>query len=109
MNDEIKRSSDFAETSLIISEKNKNLQYFRKFAKTIFIRKKIQLQLSKSGVFREKKCSANSLKLRSDIVYSKHIHYILAKNFKKNLKWKKIQLQVSKSGVFGEKNVAQIP
>ena len=53
--DDPKRFSDFAETSLIIFEKNKIFRNFRKFAKSIFIRKKIQLQLSKSGVFREKK------------------------------------------------------
>ena len=41
----------FAETSLIIIEKNKSFPNSRNFVKTIFIQKKIQLQLSKVGVF----------------------------------------------------------
>ena len=71
--------------------------------KTFFSRKKIQLQVSKSEVFWEKKCSANFLKLRSLLVYKKIIHCISAKNFKNFFKWKKMQLQLSKSGDFGEK------
>ena len=66
--------------------------YFEKKCGKIFKGKKIQLQVSKSGVFSKKKSSANCLKLRSYIVHKEVIHGILPKNFKKNFKWTKIQL-----------------
>ena len=74
-----------------------------KILKKFFMRKIFQLQLAKSGVFSEKKGSANFLKLRSYIVYRTYIHGIFEKNLKNFFKWNKIQLQVSKSGVFREK------
>merc|ERR1712243_272361 len=67
--------------------------------------KKIQLQFSKSGVFWEKKCSANFLKLRSKLVYRAKIHRIWPKKIKNFSKWTKIQLQLSKSGVFWLKKI----
>ena len=82
----------FLETSFVISsEKNK------KSIISIFYRKKIRLQFSKSGEFWLKKYSANVLKLRSQVLYDQIIHDILPKNFKTIFKWTKIQLQLSKS------------
>ena len=43
----------------------KNFPILENLRKTFFYWKKIQLQVSKSGVFSEKKCSAKLLKLRS--------------------------------------------
>ena len=47
------------------SSQHINLLYFGKSAKNFFYRKKIRLQVSKSGVFSGKKCSANFLKILS--------------------------------------------
>ena len=66
----------------------KMLSFLDNLKKT-FLRKKIQLQVSKSGVFWERKCSAKIFKLRSQLVHSEVIHDISAKNFKNFLKWKK--------------------
>ena len=60
-----KRFSDFPQILFIVSLNKIKMSYFRNFAKNFFYRKKIQLQVSKSGVFCEKKCSANLLKLQS--------------------------------------------
>ena len=48
---------------------------FSRFPKNFFYRKKIQLQLSKSGIFVVKKCSLNSLKFYSLVPKKKHFWY----------------------------------
>ena len=58
-----KRFSDFAQNFVRWSSQHINLLYFGKSAKNFFYRKKIRLQVSKSGVFSEKKSSANFLTL----------------------------------------------
>ena len=95
-----KMFSDFAEIFFIISSEKIKFANFGKSAKNFFNRKKIRLQVSKSGVFCEKKYSANFLKLRTELVYKMIVQCISSKNFKNFFKWKKIQLQVSKVGVF---------
>ena len=72
----------FLETSVMISLKYAYSLYFEKKFQKFFKWKIFQLQVSKSGVFSEKKGSANFLKLWSYIVYRTYIHGILSKNFK---------------------------
>ena len=71
--------------------------------KTFFYRKKIQLQLSKSGVFVIQKCSLIFFFFFRTELQVKKMCRILEKKCGKKSKRKKIQLQVSKSGVFWEK------
>merc|ERR1712235_116460 len=108
MGDDPKMFRKSFETSLIIS--SKIIKFSRKIVlcKTFFLWKKIQLKFSKSGVFWEKKCSANFLKLRSYLVYRKVIHDISAKNFKTFLCGRKSNFNFQNRGYFGKKNVPQI-
>ena len=60
-----KRFFDFAQNFFRWSSQHINLPYFGKSAKNFFYRKKIRLQVSKSGVFLVKKYSLYSLRLCS--------------------------------------------
>ena len=84
----------------------KKMPFFLNSAKNVFYRKKIRLQVSKSGVFVSKKVSdffffdRNKLQVNFFANFRKS-----AKNF---FNRKKIRLQVSKSGVFAPEKVSLI-
>ena len=106
--------SDFAETSLMISLQQINVPQFGKNVKKKLCRKKIRLQVSKSGVFWGKKSKipqvAGTFFARKSSLFFRFffrnkveiekICRILENLQKTFFYWKNIRLQISKWGVF---------
>ena len=78
-----KRFSDFSQNFFRWSSQHITLPYFGKSAKNFFYRKKIRLQVSKSGVFSGKKIFRNFLETSVIISLLKDSSLYFAKKFQK--------------------------
>ena len=102
-----KRLCNFAETLLIISLGRINISLFGKKMRKNSKRKKIQLQVSKSGVFSKKKCSANFLKFGTLLEHLK-LFCLILENLRKTFSVKKSNFKFQKSGNFGSNSLWEI-